>query len=331
MGCDTHVEQARRQLVDADEGRHERVRVRPLDAHAERHAREHVARAVEAANRRVAGGGHGAVWALRAAHAKLEQHLVLARRQAVARRVRAHERRKVAQVEQRRLEQLADAERALHAQQRDAREHDRALRHAVDLDLAAVERAQVLPERLLRRRHERAQVRDLRRREAEGLDEAQHLLEARKDGELAAERRLAEEHVERRVRLRLARLPVRVAHGDLVHVREERVDERVGRRLVRRGDEANTTTPDSGRGGCRRRLGGGRGGGRGSGRGSGRGRGHSEQEVRGAPQRAQRTSSAGLRASSEIKMMRRPIKGGVLRSKGRIPIARGPPHGGRLR
>jgi len=105
-----------------------------------------VGRAVKAAKVGVAAGGHSAVRALRAAHAKLEERAVRAHSEAVARGVGGEQRRVVAQDEQRRLEKLTQSDRTLDTEERNAGKNNAALLNSVELEVLSSEALEVHPE-----------------------------------------------------------------------------------------------------------------------------------------------------------------------------------------
>ena len=83
---------------------------------------------------------------------------------------------------------LADSERPLDAQQRNARKHNRALANRIHLDLARVEREQVVEEAGLPVRKQALQRVALFLLELVVGDETNGLFEAAKDGEFAADK-----------------------------------------------------------------------------------------------------------------------------------------------
>ena len=156
---------------------------------------------------------HRSVRSLGAAEAELEQGLVLPRGQAEARGVGGDEGRVVREVEEGGLEELADAEGPLEADEGRAREDDAPLRDGVEADGGGVEVLEPGEEARLGvgEGPHLAEVLDVGGGEPVVLDVLQALLEAGEDGELALERVLAEEEVEDARLFVEVRLPVRVA------------------------------------------------------------------------------------------------------------------------
>ena len=117
---------------------HVRVRVRALHRDAKLAPGFEIGSRVEPAQVRVSRRADASVGALRSSQAELEQHGVVSGDQPVPRRVGRDQRRVIHQVQQRRLDELHDHERALHAEQRYAREHHRAFQLRVDAQGSAV-------------------------------------------------------------------------------------------------------------------------------------------------------------------------------------------------
>ena len=143
--------------------------------------------------------------------------------QAVSGGVGGHQRGVVHQHQHRRLQQLADAQGTFDADQRNARDHDAALVHRVDLHVATVQRSQISPESFVPSGELSSQDANVVRAEVVALSETKHFLQSGEDGELPREWMLAEEQIEHAELVLTLRLPVRVRHRDLIQVSQHRV------------------------------------------------------------------------------------------------------------
>mmetsp|Transcript_794 Transcript_794/g.2138 ORF Transcript_794/g.2138 Transcript_794/m.2138 type:complete len:348 (-) Transcript_794:198-1241(-) len=206
------------QVRERREGLHERVGVRSRDGDAKEVPRKHIRRPVKPSNVRISRRAEPPVGALRAPQPHLEQLGGRTDGDAHAGGVCGDERGVIDGAEERSLQQLADANRALNPQQRLPRKHHAALGEGEDLDLAAVEAGKVLKKALIGKGHLVLEVADVSAGDLVRVDEGENLAEPREDAVAAPEGGRAEEHVKGSRHLVAPRLPVTVAHCDLVHV-----------------------------------------------------------------------------------------------------------------
>jgi hypothetical protein len=164
---------------------------------------------------------NGTVRALCATQAKLEQSLARPSCTPHARSVRSQQSRKIGEVQDRGLEQLANPHWPFHTQTGDARKHHTAFHHRMDRHLAAIYVGQPIEEPGFSIWELGANVIYILRREAVSGNESKHFIQSTKDRELSFEWVLAKEHVEDSWVLVALGLPVRVAHGHLVKVRQQ--------------------------------------------------------------------------------------------------------------
>ena len=165
------------------------------------------------------------VGSLGAPQAKVGDRMALCRANH-ARGLGGHEGLEVHEVEQGGLDELAVDEGALHAHHGLARKDHVALGHGMNREVEVVV-AQVLEEGGLEhgaaaRCGNAGEILDVLVVEDEVLDEVWNLAHAAGDGIAAAKGVLAEERVERCLRVHEARLPEALGHGELVEVGVER-------------------------------------------------------------------------------------------------------------
>ena len=184
-------------------------------------AREQVGGGARAGNVGGAGNGEAAVGSLGAPQAKVRHGMPLGRAHH-ARGLCRHEGLEVHKVEQGRLDELAVDERTLDAHHGLTREDHVALGHGVNREVQVVV-AQVLEECRLEHRAaagcgDAGEILYVLVVEDEVLDEVGNLAHAAGDGIAAAEGILAEEGVERCLRVHKARLPETLGHRELVEI-----------------------------------------------------------------------------------------------------------------
>lgn len=202
------VDDRARQLVALVERLDERVRHRSDSLRAKQLSGEDVARRRKPAHQRVQRRRHCAVRPLCAAQAELHQALPLSRGHREARGVGRDEGREVDETKQRRLQELADAHRALNAQQRSTREADGPLLVPVHLDVLGIQVGEIFDEFVVR--EVRLDVREVVFGEFEVPDELDHLLHSGEHRVLAVERVFPKEKVKRCLAIGAFILPVAV-------------------------------------------------------------------------------------------------------------------------
>ena len=189
---------------------------------AEALARLHVRGRGAAADVGRAAGAERAVEALRPAQAELQHRLAGSRDVAEPRRLGRHQGLEVDDVEDRRLDELADEQGRLDPQQRLPGEDGGALRDRGERH-GQVERRQRVEEAGREKRaavatREAPQIVDVLGLEAQPVEKGNDLLQPRRDGETAAERGPPHRHVEAGPVQMTTVLPVALGHRQLVEV-----------------------------------------------------------------------------------------------------------------
>ena len=113
----------------------------------------------------------------------------------------------------------------MHAQQGALREDDGPLADRVDRDIRSIQRPEPVEEARFRARQQSLEVLDIRICYSERFEVANALIKSRKNRELAPERVLPEVELEDAFHFMSIVAPVRIGHGDLVKVCQERADQ----------------------------------------------------------------------------------------------------------